>query len=493
MRKLILTAVGALILAGGGYLLYLQTDSGCADGDCFVAAVQACDSETFRTQAAGAEGVYSVVGPDGPACKISFAYSENPNPTFVDKPVTFVLSPDDASEETVLGALQACLTGRSGRYQCGGPLFDQLAGAAPGYASLDYGGDGPLPCGETVEVAGESLYPMPKDGKWGYVNRGGDWKIAPQWDRTRDFHEGRAIVGGPQTWGIIDRDGNEILDPVHESNVKGRPPFTPYSEGCTVANIFTDTSQPAFFIDRDGKAYWRDKRPEALAALDIKEFGGFSEGLAWFRIGSVVDEQHGWIDASGSIAIAPEFAASGDFNGGLAPAGADEGQSGFITPGGQLTLPRKWTLHNAQPFSEGLAQVWTDAFEIAFMDKADFVFHDVTLPAVDGGEPVRAEIEAAGSFHDGLAPVIAKYEGVTEFGYMNRAGEVVFVPDRLEDISLCDARLMPEFHNGLVRLVVADNGENCGEERYLDGEPAYDAAHYVYLDTQGRIVLRQVK
>ncbi|SEO84908.1 WG containing repeat-containing protein [Salinihabitans flavidus] len=493
---MILIALVAGLLVGGSYLLYLQFDRGCADADCFVEAVQACEPETFRTQSpagTGAEGVYRVVGPAGPACEISFEYSENPNPTFVDKPVTFVLSPDEASEDTVLGALEACMTGRTGPYQCGGPLFDQLAGSAPAYASLEYGGDGPLPCGDPVEGAGEPLYPMPKDGQWGYVTRDGEWQIQPQWDRAMDFHEGRAIVGGKNAWGIIDRDGEEIIAPEHASDVDGQPPFTPYSEGCTVANIFTDTSQPAFFLDRDGKAYWRDERPEALAALEIKNFGNFSEGLAWFWDGDIIEPSYGWIDASGSVAIEPEFVDAGDFSGGLAPASSREGQAGFISPDGRLVLPRKWTLHNAQPFSEGLAQVWTDAFDIAYMNDSDFAFHDVTFPAADGSDPVRGQIEAAGPFHDGLAPVVAVYDGTTEFAYMNQQGEVAFVPDRLDGIALCDARLRPEFHNGLVRLVVADDGESCGDESYLDGAPAYDAAHYLYLDTQGRVAMQQVK
>ena len=369
---------------------------GSSDAECFVEAVQACEPETFHTQApvgTGAEGVYRVVGPAGPACEVSFEYSKNPNPTFVDRPVTFILPPEDATEDGVLGALEACMTGRTGKYQCAGPLFDQLAGAAPGYASLDYGGDGPLPCGTPVEVADEPLYPMSKDGKWGYVTRDGDWKIPPQWERAGDFHEGRAIVGGRNAWGIIDRDGKDIIEQEHASAVDGQAPFTPYSEGCTVANIFTDTSQP-----------------------------------------------------------------------------------------------------RAAPFSDGLAQVWTDTFDIAFMDSNDFAFHDVTVPAAEAGAPVRAKINAAGAFHDGLAPVVAEHDGITEFAYMNQQGEVAFVPDRLEGIALCDARLRPEFRNGLVRLVVADNGESCSnQEGYLDGAPTYDAAHYVYLDTQGRVALRQVK
>lgn len=517
VRKLIVMTAVVGLLAGGGFFLYLQTDRGCADAQCFVEAVQDCEPETFRTQTlaeTGAEGVYSILGSTGPACEVSFEYTKNPNPTFVDKPVTFSLLPEDATEDEVLGALDACMTGRTGKYQCGGPLFDQLVGTAPAYASLEYGGDGQLPCGAPVEVRDEPLYPMPKDGRWGYVDRDGDWKIEPQWHRAEDFHEGRAIVGGPsagdgetRAWGIIDRDGKEIIETEHASADSG-PPFTPYSEGCTVANIFTDTSQPAFFLDRDGKAYWRDTRPEELAELEIETFGNFSEGLAWFWNGDIMEPKYGWIDASGNVAIAPEFVDAGDFSGGLAPAASRESQYGFISTDGRLTLPGKWRLHRAASFSEGLAQISVDGFDVAFINRDGDVFRNVDLPLDENGETVRAEIDTAGnarneavSFGDGLAPVFVKYKDTaeaetvhTEFAYMNLQGEVQFIPDRLDGIFVCNARSRPEFQNGLVRLVVADNGESCSnQEGYLNGAPVYNSAHYVYLDTQGRVVLRQTE
>lgn len=498
-KTIITTAISVAVIVSGAFA---QANATCGDQACFIEAVRACDPASFPVQdqgGLGAEGEYSVLGPVGEACQISFTFSENPNPAFVDKPLTFVVEPDDASEETVLGALEGCLTGGDGADQCAGPLFEQVAAVAPAGGTLR-AGEGPLPCGEPVEVIGGPLYPMPKDGKWGYVDRDGAWQIPPQWDRVKDFHEGRAAVGGQHSWGIIDREGNFIVPQEFEgASVQtigeerwATSPFAPYSEGCTVADIFTDRSQPTFFIDRDGKTYWRDERPQALRSRDIRAFGSFSEGLAWFREDTSPDDLHGWIDPEGTVVIEAEFTGAGDFSDGLAPASLDDGLAGFISPDGELQLPRKWTLDHAEPFSEGLAYVAPAPFEGAFMTASDFAFQRVLFAGVDGAKPRVAPIQSAGDFHDGLAPVFTEAaDGSRVFVYVTTEGEVAFVPDDIDGIKVCDPRTRPEFHNGLVRLVVADNGEACEGQYYTSGLPTYDDAHYIYLDTEGEIALRQ--
>jgi hypothetical protein len=481
---------------------FAQADARCTDQACFVEAVSACDPGSLRVQdpaGLGAEGEYSVVGMVGESCQIAFTFSENPNPAFVDKPLTFAVDPADASEETILGALESCLTGGDGASQCAGPLFDQVTGGTLARGALE-NGEGPLPCGEPVEVAGGPLYPMPEDRKWGYVDRDGAWRIPPQWDRVKDFHEGRAMVGGQHSWGIIDREGDYVVPQEFEgasvNTIReerwASSPFAPYSEGCTVANIFTDRSQPAFFIDRAGRAYWRDERPEALRSRDIRAFGTFSEGLAWFRQDATPDDLYGWIDPTGTVAIEADFTEAGDFSGGLAPASVGDGLAGFISSDGQLQLPRKWTLYHAEPFSEGMAKVSLEPFETAFMNETDFAFQRVLFPGEDGAKPRVAPIDSAGAFQDGLAPVFTeRADGSRVFVYVNTEGEVAFVPDDIDGIKVCDPRTRPEFHNGLVRLVVADDGETCERQYYTSGLPTYDDAHYVYLDTEGEIALRQ--
>jgi hypothetical protein len=498
-RLILPTAISFAVIGSGAFA---QVDTQCADQTCFLEAVRACEPGSFRVPdpgGLGAEGEYSVVGPVGGVCEIAFTFSENPNPAFLNKPLTFVVDPDDASEETILGGLESCLSAAAGAYQCAGPLFEQVAGGAQVRGAL-VAGEGPLPCGQPVDVAGDPLYPMPQDGEWGYVDRDGEWRIMPQWDRVEEFHEGRANVGGQYAWGIIDREGDYVVPQEFEgASVStigeerwATSPFAPYSEGCTVANIFTDRSQPTFFIDSDGTTYWREERPEALRSRDIRAFGMFSEGLAWFRQDATPDDLYGWIDPTGSVVIEAEYSDAGDFSGGLAPASVGDGLAGFISNDGQLQLPGKWTLYDTEPFSEGMARVSLEPFETVFMNETDFAFQRVLFPGEDGAKPRVAPIDSAGDFHDGLAPVFTEAaDGSRVFVYVNTQGEVAFVPDDIDGIKVCDPRTRPEFHNGLVRLVVADNGETCDGQYYTSGLPTYDDAHYIYLDTEGQVVLRQ--
>ncbi|SEL49982.1 WG repeat-containing protein [Halomonas daqiaonensis] len=480
-----------------------QTQETCADGECFVEAVRSCTSATYGIRdgiGLGAAARYRVLGQEGSACRIGFSFTENPNPALVDQSLTFLVDPDAASKDMLLGAVKSCLTGSTEDYGCSGALVAQVGNDTASSGTL-VAGDGPFPCGrEPTEADEASLYPMPKDGKWGYVDRSGDWHIAPQWDQAHAFHEGRAAVGGMQDWGIIDRAGNYVVEPRYESGSLfefngrrwGTSPFVAYSEGCTVAAIFTNEPQRSFFVDRDGKTYWREELPESLQTRDIRDFGTFSEGLAWFQVGQSFDaRRYGWIDATGNVAIESDFTEAGPFSGGLAPASVADGQAGFISPDGQLQLPRKWTLDNTTAFSEGLAKVWTGPFDIAFMDRNDFVFDSVTFGAEPGKKAANAAIDTAGRFQDGLAPIVTDFSAGRDLVYVKPDGQVAFVPNEIDGIAVCDPRQLSEYHNGLVRLVVAKDGKSCGEERYLSGLAEYDHAVYVYLDTEGRIALRQ--
>lgn len=99
-----------------------------------------------------------------------------------------------------------------------------------------------------------------------------------------------------------------------------------------------------------------------------------------------------------------------------------------------------------------------------------------------------------GAFHSGLAPVIADSNGATLFVYVNSDGTVAFIPNTQPGLRVCLAINRPgfgEFRNGLVRLLVANVGEECGDN-YLMAELAdNEDAHYVYLDRSGEVVLSQ--
>jgi len=109
------------------------------------------------------------------------------------------------------------------------------------------------------------------------------------------------------------------------------------------------------------------------------------------------------------------------------------------------------------------------------------------------GPPGEAGIIGeAGSFHDGLAPVKPKWSSHDEFLFIRLDGSEVFSPARDLNLKVCFETTLPEYRHGLVRLLVANDGYKCEDVNHVVGNPAYyDRAHYVYLDTSGKIVLEQ--
>lgn len=63
------------------------------------------------------------------------------------------------------------------------------------------------PCGMSLEADGAPLYPLPQDGKWGFVGQDGEWRLAPEWRQARPFSEGVAAVETGAGWGLVDRRG----------------------------------------------------------------------------------------------------------------------------------------------------------------------------------------------------------------------------------------------------------------------------------------------
>jgi hypothetical protein len=101
------------------------------------------------------------------------------------------------------------------------------------------------------------------------------------------------------------------------------------------------------------------------------------------------------------------------------------------------------------------------------------------------------ETIAAGDFHDGLAPVIPSMMfDAEELIYIQNDGTEVFAPGTRHGLEVCQPSRLPEFRDGLLQLLVANDDAECGDAvpgRVLTG----GNAHYVYLDTSGNIVLRE--
>ena len=494
-------------------------EQNCTDMSCFADAVAACQQASLSAGAAGAAVRYQVVEPTEEGCRVQMVYTENPNPDWVGEPLQFVIDEDDASEEGIEEAVTTCMEGDAGDMQCDGPLLARV-GADPTAGAAEQPTD--WRCGEDPEYDEQPLYPMPEDGKWGYVDADGDWVIEPKWWRVRDFSEGRAVVKATRAeraddigianagdWGVIDQQGEYVLEPIVTSpsvagsgdDEWGSLAISNFSEGCATTD--EDENFPYHVVDRDGQGYNAERLDGDLSEHTISEIGSFSQGLAPVEIrreatedddtiGNWVNEV-GWVDADANIVIDPQFDDGGKFGEGLAPVDVDDDQNWtYIDEEGEIVFAER-NLHEAGVFSAGLAPV-----NGAFHEDYGRGFIDRDGDLID---PSRIEVNdvpgerflRSGQFRDGLAPVhIADESGDRHFIYIEPDFTVAFIVDEQLDAEVCNRSMAPEFRHGKVRLLVADDdAEECGNESFHIEFADYDTARYVYLNTDGEVVLEQ--
>ncbi len=478
----------------------------CRDESCFAGQVADCNAGSNYTSPVIVEAQvrYSILGPHGRGCEVDMVYTRHSNPEWVHKPLLFTIDPDGDIDAQIKSAVTGCLEGKGAQWLCDGPLHDMTGGVEKITKTV---AAAISPCGVDISDNGPSLYPMPRNSQWGYVTSDGEWAIEPRWAYAEPFSEGRAIVDDGGMWGVINREGNYVLEPVVrssscETSVGNQSvcqsPLQPFSQGCSTADTQKDGSPHPFFVDRDGRFWLDDQLPKDLSGLDIWEFGRFSGGRAWFlAMGEGLKKSYGWIDSEGKVILNNEFSGAGEFVSGRAPAASGGKYSwAYIDTDGNSVLPSKWKFNGARPFSEGLAAAEVKAYRWMYFKKEGTIAIDhVSLrgPREVIGEMLsEADIQAAGDFHDGLAPILpANMFDAQELIYIHPDGTEAFAPGSDQGLEVCSASRMPEFRNGLVQLLVADEGAECtgasAGRALLEGANA----HYVYLDTSGNIVLQE--
>lgn len=191
----------------------------------------------------------------------------------------------------------------------------------------------------TGELFSQGLVPAygrGPDGKsgFGYLDRKGEWRIAPKFAEAKPFSGSRAAVGMPDEWGrikygYIDASGALVIPARYDRAF----PFA------RVARVEID--KRLRLIDSAG----RDVTP-----ADIDAFAEPSDGMMLARKGKLL----GFLDDEGRVAIAPRFVSVQDFKGGRARFW-ENGKYGYIDKKGSIVVEPKFD--SAADFSEGLAAV----------------------------------------------------------------------------------------------------------------------------------------
>jgi len=185
-----------------------------------------------------------------------------------------------------------------------------------------------------------SYVSRPFCGRWGFIDRAGNFAVAPQFIEAFSFSDGLAAVRvrnpdieDQKRWlyGYVDRSGAIVIAPQFEAAFD-------FSDG--MARVVVDGRKG--FIDKTGKR---------VTEATFDDARDFHEGLAQVKIG----DRWGYVDKTGKLAILAEFTMAGRFSEGLAAARRSGILGGYIDRTGTMVISEQFGV--AWPFSDGLARV----------------------------------------------------------------------------------------------------------------------------------------
>ena len=257
---------------------------------------------------------------------------------------------------------------------------------------------------ENLTATSPAYFRVQKDGKWGYIDAGGAVKIPMKYEYAGEFSEGLAAVGSGGRIGFVNAAG-ELVIPARYQRAR------PFHCGLAVVAEF------------DGKSHYIDRHGLPVSATEFAELNDCSDGLARVK----VDQNYGFLHASGRLMISPRFDDIQDFEGGLAAVPLDHQ---YIDRTGRSVFTGVVSM---SPFSEDVAIVNRrdeegDHYGVLSRSGEFTVFES---------EVKRTDEPTFGAFSSGVAQIRVK-AGV---GYVSTAGKTVVEPKYL------DGR---DFHDGLV-------------------------------------------
>ncbi len=284
----------------------------------------------------------------------------------------------------------------------------------------------------------DALFPAKDDetGKWGYINRSGEWVIPPQYDRTFDFRGNYAIAilnpddfEADRWWdsdieGIIDREGNWVLPPEYSFDAGYDGSY--YGGKDTGIWLVCKYKDLIWGVDEDGE--------EILLQDTLSGFfdipSGYFSGLKWRQVwhwcsdSALIpvygeDYRVGYADrTTGELVIPCEYYSvdpSCFYEGVASVAYMDEEYmpSEFFLideTGAEIPLPDHLMVDYGFDASEGL---------ITALDRETELYGFVDL---QGNLVIEPQFTRAEDFEDGYSAVLFP-EG--DWGYIDREGNVV--------------------------------------------------------------------
>lgn len=205
------------------------------------------------------------------------------------------------------------------------------------------------------------LMPMPRAGKWGFVNKYFQFVIKPQFDYAYPFSEGLAEVTVKHKSGFIDTSGKIVIPLKYDMAWTFRDGLArvrydiPDGTVMTVEGDQTRYRYQYGFVDHQGTE---------VIPLQFEDATYFSEGYAMAVPPNL--KLFGIIDKNGNFVHQPEFEEAGEFSEGLALA-CIKSECGYVdTKGAWVIGP---TFARAESFRNGLARVSWKSGDYGYIDK----------------------------------------------------------------------------------------------------------------------------
>lgn len=162
----------------------------------------------------------------------------------------------------------------------------------------------------------EGLARVQLKGKWGYINKKGNWVIEPQYSLCYEFNEGYAQASQKGKWGIINKKGEWVIAPLYQD-------ITMVKEGILATQEKLGGAWK--FVDIQGKQVISDSFERA---------GNFANGLAPVRKG----DKWGYINKKGEVVIPYQYSGAYEFSpNGLASV-EKNAYWGFINTKGEMVI-----------------------------------------------------------------------------------------------------------------------------------------------------------
>ena len=243
--------------------------------------------------------------------------------------------------------------------------------------------------GKKIETTDHSLIPVSNDeGRWGYINRKGEYVINLQFEDADFFSEdGLAkIMSSDGKTGYINRKGEYVISATYKDGTR-------FSDGL------------AFVVSDGGFPTCIDKKGDTKFVLNAAKYvSAFNEGLAIFV---TENEKYGFVDKTGNLIINAQFERALPFNGDFARIWQKE-TAGFIDKTGKITINPQFKA--VGPFSEEMA---------AFYNGKQWGYINAK-----GAYIINPQFEDAGKFSDGMAVI----KQGRSYGYINKEGKLVINP-----------------------------------------------------------------